>query len=429
MASEKPTNGDVQYTRKDQAQIDLIREEFRKAKKGEVEIWPPDWRDRDDGADYLYRAGSVLVRDEDLRRVQELLQGGVPQLGGIGGVTRLELPPGLPEEAPREGSLAQRSLTYADDRLGRGVLTPDHVVGVSPSVSPCPATEPEEVPDGIPPDPLLPTGPADGRGVKVVVLDVGWSDAPGAYWLDGVTGDAETAFDAGTGLIRPYAGHGTFIAGVVRAMARNAEVLVRNYFDTAGAMWEFDLALKLTKTLDDAPDIISLSAGMRTRYDLPSLGLDVFVRNALDRVSGLVLVAAAGNEGDREYFWPAAFPEVVSVGALAENGRDRASFSNFGGWVDVYAPGEDLVNAFLTGSYQCTEPPHVGENRTFDGMARWSGTSFSTPLVAGLIASRMSVTGESARQAADGLLAYALTQPEAGVGPVLRPGDATASLP
>jgi subtilisin family serine protease len=271
-------------------------------------------------------------------------------------------------------------------------------------------------------------GAADGAGVKVVVLDVGWSDAPAAYWLAGVTGDPEDAFD-GAGRIKPYAGHGTFIAGVLRAISRNVEVVVKSYFTTAGAMWEFDLALALDEVLDLGPDIISLSAGTRTRFDLPPLGLDVFVQSHLDRVNGLTLVAAAGNEGTRDYFWPAAFPESVGVGALAASGRDRASFSNFGGWVDVYAPGVDLINAFLTGTYECTESPHVGELRNFAGMAQWSGTSFATPLVAALIAGRMSVTGENAKQASDALLAFALTQAVPGVGPVLRPGDALASLP
>ncbi|MFC9691158.1 S8 family serine peptidase [Kribbella sp. NPDC056951] len=404
------------------AQINLILKGFGKA----VEVYPAKWQET--GADYLYRAGVVLVRDEDVERVIRLFEGGTTGEGGIAGVTRLILPSRVPPGAPEDRSPTQRFLKYADLRLGRGVVTPEHLFYVVPSVSPCPATEPEEVDPKTLPSPFIDDKTTTGKGVKVVVLDVGWSDAPAADWLDGVTGEPEDAFDP-AGLIKPYAGHGTFIAGVLRSMARETEVVVQSYFTTAGAIWEFDLAAALDEVLDLAPDIISLSAGTRTRFDLPPLGLDVFIETRLNRVNGLVLVAAAGNESTRDYFWPAAFPETVGVGALAETGTERAWFSNFGGWVDVYAPGENLINAFLTGEYHCTEPPHTGEVRKFDGMARWSGTSFATPLVAGLIAGRMSRTGENALQAADGLLAFALGQVVPGVGPVLKPGDAHNSTP
>jgi hypothetical protein len=135
------------------SQIELILEAFGR----EVAVHPEDWEKRPEGADYLYRTGVVLVRDEDVQRVVELFRGGRPDEGGIGGVTRLLLPEEVPPDAPEDRSPTQRFLKYADLRLGRGVVTPEHLFYVTPSVSPCPATEPEEVPPGIPPDPVLPT--------------------------------------------------------------------------------------------------------------------------------------------------------------------------------------------------------------------------------------------------------------------------------
>jgi len=205
-------------------------------------------------------------------------------------------------------------------------------------------------------------------------------------------------------------------------MAPVSAVHAPSDFNVAGAVSETKLIGRLHQALRRGADIISLSAGGFTRKSLPPLSFVSFW-NRYRHYKGVVMVAAAGNNSSRKPFWPAAFPEVVGVGALAASWRDRAYFSNFGPWVDVYAPGEGLVNAFATGTYVCREPPNAGQVRRFHGMARWSGTSFATPLVSGLIAARASRTGENGRQAADALLAFARAQNIPGLGPVLRPCD------
>ena len=78
--------------------------------------------------------------------------------------------------------------------------------------------------------------------------------------MKGVTGDPEI-FDPND--IRPYAGHGTFIAGVVRCIAPKAEVRVEGFLPHAvtGAIFESDMVTQLVEALALGPHIISLSAG------------------------------------------------------------------------------------------------------------------------------------------------------------------------
>lgn len=307
--------------------------------------------------------------------------------------------------------------------LPLGAASPDHWVHISPGGpggSACPAIEPQET--GLT-EPWPPVAPQEkGQEVSVVVVDTGWhppaATDPRTPWLKGVDGDDELNGPD----LRPYAGHGTFIAGVVRCVAPVTKVFVEGFAIGGvggGGILESDLVEQLEEALAHAPQVINLSAGCRTRLDLPSIAFETFYRTRLHKLD-CVLVAAAGNDSWAAPFWPAAFDWCVGVGSLDRNGRVSA-YSNFGVSADVYALGRNVVNAFPDGTFECNETPDKGDIRVFDsGMARWSGTSFAAPVVAGLIAREISETGASAADARDAVLARAHYDSDPTIGPMME---------
>ncbi|HEV2885312.1 MAG TPA: S8 family serine peptidase, partial [Jatrophihabitans sp.] len=361
--------------------------------------------------DYLYREGRILVRDIDLPRVRAVVGGEVVD-SLINGVTAL-----VPDRD------APSALDEIDRVLGVGVAAPDHVLYVTPAGC-CPATEPHTVVHRTPDPDVRRDSPGDGADTLISVVDTGYItklDNAGHPWLAGVTGDEESfkATDIG-----PYVGHGTFVAGVLRCMAPRAEVRVEGFLTHGGAIYESEIIRQLNDAIESVPDIISISAGCTTRHNLVPLAFEAFWEHRLKHCKGTVLVAAAGNDGSRRQFFPASCEWAVSVGALDRHGR-RAPFSNYGSWVDVYALGVDVVNAYPNGRFRYREPEKVGQVAKFiNEMANWSGTSFSTPLVAGMIAARMSHTGQNGRQAADSILRIARSHARPGVGAVAEPGMA-----
>jgi hypothetical protein len=374
----------------------------------------------DGGVSYMFAEGHLIVQEEHLGRVQQMLPQPCTAERIVPGIMLVRMGEDVSPGQPTVRDLLPR----IDAELGEGIATPNQVLTVAPVYGPCPATEPQEVYDGIEPSPSVDVDNG-GAGVLIYVADTGLLEgaATAAPWLSGVQGDPDPLpkpLSNGTQPIPPYAGHGTFVAGVTRCMAPQADVYVANVFNVAGSALETDFVCKLDAALDLGVDIFNLSITAPTRNDLPLAAFGAWLER-VQKYKGVVCVVAAGNNGSRLPHWPAAYPGMVSVGALAADWRSRADFSNYGGWVDVYAPGRGLINAYATGTYTCRVAPYAGQERKFYGMARWNGTSFSTPVVTGLIAARMSGTGENGQQAAAALLAQAHAHAIPGVGAVLLP--------
>jgi hypothetical protein len=371
----------------------------------------------------IYASDRMQVRSQYEDAVRDLFDGGLPRAD----VTTI---PGLVVLLV-QGRDVTEVLARIAEQLGPGVASYCHVVSISP-VACCPATEPD--PPGFGGDDAPPCPPPrDGGGdhpVRIGVSDTGLLDDAATHsWLQGVTGEPDPlgAADPATTLptIPPYAGHGTFIAGVARCVAPDAQVRVDDHLPTVFAAADFDYAIvrKLVDLLERGVDVINLSAGGTTVDGGPMMAFEVFNDEHLKRFPDVVVIAAAGNNANDVPFWPAAADWATGVGAIAADGLHRAWFSNWGTSADVWAPGEALVNAFASGLYTYDEPPRTGAQEVFSGMARWNGTSFATPVVVGLVADRMSRTGETARQALVEVMAVATAQAIPGLGPALDPSQ------
>lgn len=214
-----------------------------------------------------------------------------------------------------------------------------------------------------------------GAGVTVAILDTGIDlEHPvfdGALVLlanSNMILDTGAPDDTGPGLAW---GHGTHIAGIVHGIAPGAKIMPIRVLDNQGRGNTFVLAYAIELAVNNGADVISLSLGA----DCESRILKEMVEVAINE--GVVIVAAAGNEGQIAPQCPASLPGVLSVGAVDEN-RRRAVWSNYGRWVTLAAPGIGITSTFPLG--------FASETNATPGYASWSGTSMATPFVAGAAA-------------------------------------------
>lgn len=278
-------------------------------------------------------------------------------------------------------------------------------------------------------------GPRHGDGVVVAVIDTGIAAERRADgWLDAVRrvdrDDTSTHGDESNidpldaeprdGWLDVYAGHGTFVAGIVAQVAPGAEIRAYRAVGPGGAGSELDVACALVRAVRDGAHVVNLSLGTQTLYDEPSLplaaALDVIREIEDERGWQSVLVSSAGNYGDEAPTWPAAFGRVLSVAGLTADLRPT-TWSSRGAWVDFSTVAEGVLSTFVQGRQNpafSAEPHEFGP----DAFAHWVGTSFASPQVAGAIARTMTELGAPASEAVNALLASG--KPVAGHGRALQ---------
>jgi len=218
---------------------------------------------------------------------------------------------------------------------------------------------------------------ATGATVPIAVLDTGLTPDSGLEGLILATLDALNP----DGPISDSLGHGTqmalIAAGVVKPSGVRSEfdnqnpIIPIRVMDDNGFTSNFTIMSSIEFALKHGARVMSLSWGSETRSD--------FLETALNdaRAKGLIVVASAGNEPTGKPVYPAAFPSVIGVGALAPDGKSWKN-SNYGDFVTVYAPGF----ATLPVGYKGDPGPYAG-------------TSISAAYAANVIADYLSENPEA----------------------------------
>ena len=166
--------------------------------------------------------------------------------------------------------------------------------------------------------------------------------------------------------------HGTHVAGLIASLTDNGQGMASLAYGVR--------ILPVKVTFDSNPDAVAsgfegIAWAVTNNADVIncSWGSDQFSQTGLTVIqdalnANAVVVAAAGNNNNSVLQFPAAYPGVIAVAATAQS-DNRASFSTYGEWIDIAAPGSQIWSLAPNGGYQIK-----------------NGTSFSAPLVSALAA-------------------------------------------
>lgn len=213
------------------------------------------------------------------------------------------------------------------------------------------------------------------RRINVAVLDTGlsplqprlWKHVRGTYNALSRTerfgyDTLENRDDNANGIFDEATGHGTFVTGLIVGLAPHARIINCKVANSEGVSSSWFILKGLTVARRYGCELVNISLGAPDDIFAMSDILDWAEQN------GMVIVAAAGNQSVNELMDPAKNSKAIAVTAV--NPHDiKADFSNFDSHADFAAPGTGIVSTFYNG-----------------GMAEWSGTSFASPIVCGVIA-------------------------------------------
>ncbi len=284
--------------------------------------------------------------------------------------------------------------------------------------------------------------PDGWRDVTVAVIDTGLSNQERSdHWLDGIevaAGDIDPLYENASaepgelGYFDYCAGHGTFVTGILRQVAPYASVLARRAVGRDGIGVDVDVAIAMLQAFDEGAEIINLSLGTEMPHDQPPVAslvaLEIIGERCKDTDRDVVVVAAAGNNGNRRPVFPAAFSgmphigvPVVAVGALSLD-AEPTEFSSRGFWVTCSTTGEAVLSTYVRGretvEIDWRDPDEfTGENP----WAVWSGTSFAAPQISGAIARRCQEFRERPSEALAWLLRRGPQLPDFGTALEILP--------
>lgn len=184
----------------------------------------------------------------------------------------------------------------------------------------------------------------------------------------------------------PYAafGHGTEVVGVIHLVAPTAQIMPLKAFHADGTGDLSDILSAIYYAVQNHVNVINMS------FDLTTSSTEL--TNAINYASShnVICVASSGNDGKEEIVYPAALSNVMGV-ASTNNFDQRSTFSNYGNQIVwVAAPGENIVTTYPFGTYSAT-----------------SGTSFSSPFVAGTAALVLNLEPNANQSQAAAAIAHA----------------------